>query len=144
MLSNRGKIEFGETQSTPLSEEVAKGQLLFGSERNEHRATAVENPHFDREGTQLLHEIFEAQADNQPGTAAVVFGRDQATYAELDALANRISRHLRSRGIGRGSLVAMLLPRSIGAYASILGILKAGAAYVPLDPACPPNRVVSI
>ena len=57
----------------------------------------------------LLHEIFEAQADARPEGTAVVFGREKRTYAELEQRANRLAGHLRKRGVGRGSLVAMLL-----------------------------------
>src|ERR1041384_7824713 len=84
-------------------------------------------------GFRVLHEIFEAQADARPDAVAVVFGREETTYAELDQRANQLARHLSARGIHRGSLVAMLLPRSTDAYVALLGILKAGAAYVPLD-----------
>src|SRR5262245_12482929 len=55
----------------------------------------------------LLHGIFEAQADARPEKVAVVFGRGETTYASLESRANRLARHLRSRGVGRGSLVAM-------------------------------------
>src|SRR5215470_8026374 len=89
----------------------------------------------------LLHGIFEAQADARPENVAVVFGREETTYASLESRANRLARHLRSRGVGRGSLVAMLLRRSVDAYAAILGILKSGAAYVPIDPEYPADRV---
>src|SRR5438445_797241 len=75
-----------------------------------------------------LHELFETQAVRRPNAEAVIFGREKITYAGLERHANRIARHLRRRGAGRGSVVAMLLPRSIEAYASILGILKSGAA----------------
>ncbi len=92
----------------------------------------------------LLHEIFEAQADARPENVAVVFGREETTYASLESRANRLARHLRSRGVGRGSLVAMLLRRSVDAYAAILGILKSGAAYVPIDPEYPADRVAYI
>src|SRR2546425_5901994 len=78
-----------------------------------------------------LHEFFEMQADARPDASAVLYDRVTVTYAELERLANRYARHLRGFGIGRGSLVAMLLPRSIDAYATILGILKSGAAYLP-------------
>jgi non-ribosomal peptide synthetase-like protein len=92
----------------------------------------------------LLHEIFEAQADARPENVAVVFGREETTYASLESRANRLARHLRSRGVGRGSVVAMLLRRSVNAYAAILGILKSGAAYVPIDPEYPADRVAYI
>src|SRR6266516_3829840 len=92
----------------------------------------------------VLHEIFEAQADARPDAVAVMFDREETTYADLEERANRLARHLRWRGVQRGSLVAMLLPRSADAYAALLGILKAGAAYVPLDPEYPADRVAYI
>jgi non-ribosomal peptide synthetase component F len=90
---------------------------------------------------QLLHQIFEAQAESRPHDLAVVFGRRTATYGELDARANQFARYLRKRAVKRGTAVAMLLPRSIEAYAAILGILKAGGAYVPIDPEYPAERI---
>src|SRR5437773_1391892 len=92
----------------------------------------------------LLHEIFEAQADARPEAPAVVYGREETTYLELERRANRLARQFCARGVLRGSLVAMLLPRSVDAYATLLGILKAGAAYVPLDPEYPADRVAYI
>lgn len=92
----------------------------------------------------VLHEIFENRADVRPATIAVVCGREETTYGELEARANRIAHHLRRRGVRRGSCVALLLSRSADAYAALLGILKAGAAYVPLDPEYPAERVAGI
>jgi len=92
----------------------------------------------------LLHEIFEAQAAAHPDAVAVVFGRQTATYRELDEYANRLARHLRGRGVRRGDSVAMVLPRSMDACAAILAILKAGAAYVPIDPEYPAERIAWI
>src|SRR5947207_3908974 len=92
----------------------------------------------------LLQEIFEAQVDARPEAVATVFGQEEVAYLELEQRANRLARHLRARGVRRGSLVAMLLPRSIDAYTSLLGILKAGAAYVPIDPEYPADRVAYI
>ncbi len=92
----------------------------------------------DRE---VLSALFEAQADARPEALAVLSGANRATYADLEKGANRIARHLQSRGVVRGSLVAVLLPRSVDLYAAILGILKAGSAYVPIDVSSPRDRV---
>src|SRR3989442_8069042 len=89
----------------------------------------------------VLHEIFEAQADARPDSVVVVHGSEEITYAQLDGRANRLARHLRRRGIRRGSTVPLLLPRSIDAYAAILRILKAGAAYAPVEIDYPLERV---
>ncbi len=91
-----------------------------------------------------LHAIFEAQAVLRPDDVAVEFGERTITYGALDRRANRLARYLRARGVTRGAAVAMLLPRSIEAYTAILGILKAGAAYVPIDPSYPEERVAWI
>jgi non-ribosomal peptide synthetase-like protein len=72
---------------------------------------------------------------------AISFRGSEITYEELDRRANRIAWWLFSRGLGRGSLVAILLERSSDTYACILGVLKAGAAYVPIDPEYPLNRI---
>src|ERR1044071_9764403 len=92
----------------------------------------------------VLHEIFEAQADTRPDDVAIIFGHEEVMYGELEARANRLAAHLPARRVGRGSLVALLHPRSPDGYAALLGILKAGAAYLPLDPAYPPDRVAAI
>src|SRR6185369_5982377 len=63
------------------------------------------------------------------------------TYGELDARANRLARYLQARGVRPGDRVALLLERSAELVAAILGVLKAGAAYVPIDPAYPAERV---
>src|SRR6266568_9408084 len=92
----------------------------------------------------VLHGLFEAQADARPDAVAVVCDREETTYAELEWRANRLARYLRAREVGRGSLVALLLARSADTYAALLGILKAGAAYVPIDPEYPAERIAYI
>ncbi len=89
----------------------------------------------------LLHEFFEAQADARPQAIALVIEGRRITYSELEEEANRLARYLRRRRVGPGSLVAMLLPRSLNAYTAILGTIKAGAAYLPLDPEHPADRI---
>ena len=93
---------------------------------------------------ELLHELFESSVDRYPERTAVLCGESRLTYQELDERANRIARWLRERRVGRDDRVAILLPRSEFAYPAILAVLKAGAAYVPLDPDTPADRVAFI
>ena len=71
----------------------------------------------------------------------LIDGERRVTYRELQARANQLAHHLKARGVGPGGLVGVCLERSIEACVSLLAILKAGAAYVPLDPAYPPSRL---
>ena len=89
----------------------------------------------------LLHELFEQTAEAHPGNIALICASERMTYAEVERHANQLARHLRSRGVKRGDCVAMLLPRSLDVCVALLGILKSGAAYVPLDPGFPAERV---
>jgi non-ribosomal peptide synthetase-like protein len=90
---------------------------------------------------ELLHELFEYQAASNPASIALECGDEQMTYGELETRANQLSRWLRKLGVKRGDCVGLLLPRSIEVYIALLGILKSGAAYVPLDPDYPAERV---
>jgi amino acid adenylation domain-containing protein len=92
----------------------------------------------------LLHELFEATADAHPDRPALVCGGESFNYRQLDARANRLAHHLRSLGAGKGSFVALLMPRGAEALVGLLAALKAGAAYVPLDPDYPAERVGTI
>jgi non-ribosomal peptide synthetase-like protein len=79
------------------------------------------------------------------GNAVAVEARGESlTYEELDQLANRIAHWLSRRGVGRGCLVGLYLTKSCHLFASLLGILKAGAAYVPVDPSFPKDRIQTI
>jgi amino acid adenylation domain-containing protein len=93
---------------------------------------------------ELLHELFEHQADARPARLAVICGGDSLTYGQLEQAANRLARRLRSLGVGPGSLVGLLLPRGVDVYVGLLAILKTGAAYVPIDPDYPTDRVAYI
>ncbi|WP_206244414.1 non-ribosomal peptide synthetase/type I polyketide synthase [Novosphingobium terrae] len=89
-----------------------------------------------------LPKHFSAAAARHGTRQAVVCEQDALTYAELDSRTNRLARALAARGIGRGDHVALLTDRSLDTIAAILGVLKAGAAYVPLDPALPTARLL--
>jgi non-ribosomal peptide synthetase-like protein len=90
---------------------------------------------------QVLPQCFEYTCDRSPGRIAVVVGRSQITYAELDARANQLAHLLRERGVTAESPVGILLGRSEDTYVALLGTLKAGAAYVPLDLSFPADRL---
>ncbi len=92
----------------------------------------------------LLHQIFEATADRFAQNVAVTGCGQQLTYAQLEQRANQLARHLRKVGVSAGAKVGMLLPRGTDVHVAILGILKSGAAYVPLDSEYPPDRVAYI
>jgi len=88
-----------------------------------------------------VHQLFEEQASRSPNATAVVCGERHLTYRELDIRANQVARHLRGLGIKPETLVGICVERSVELLVGLLGILKAGAAYVPLDPAYPVARL---
>ncbi|MFF1309190.1 condensation domain-containing protein, partial [Streptomyces sp. NPDC058307] len=88
-----------------------------------------------------VRELFEAQAARTPDAIVVQYGESGLSYAELDARANRLGRHLISTGVGPESVVAILMDRSADLVAAMLGVLKAGAAYLPVDPGQPAERI---
>jgi amino acid adenylation domain-containing protein len=88
-----------------------------------------------------VHRLCEMQVERTPDAIAVAFGDAQLSYAELDQRANQLAQHLRCLGATVGTLIAICMDRSLELIVGLLGILKAGAAYVPLDPASPPDRL---
>nr|BFE29896.1 hypothetical protein GCM10010200_021470 [Actinomadura rugatobispora] len=88
-----------------------------------------------------LVDLVERQAARTPDATAVVGGGVELTYAELDERANRLAHELIARGVGPEDLVGVVMERSAGLFAVLLGVMKAGAAYVPVDPGYPGERV---
>jgi amino acid adenylation domain-containing protein len=88
-----------------------------------------------------LHELFEAQVERTPDRVALVCGGRQCTYRELNRQADRLAQHLQGLGVGPDVLVALYLERSPEMVVALLGVLKAGGAYLPLDPVYPPERL---
>jgi amino acid adenylation domain-containing protein len=121
-------------------QQINSVNLLTPAERNkllvEWNATEAA---FDRD--RLIHELFEAQVDRTPEAVAVVTEDETLSYNELESRTNRLARYLRHRGVTPGSVVGINLERSANLLVAILGILKAGAAYLPLDPSHPEERL---
>ncbi|MFH8791145.1 amino acid adenylation domain-containing protein [Streptomyces sp. NPDC017941] len=88
--------------------------------------------------------LFEEQAARTPQATAVVCDDERLTYAEVNERANRLARHLRTRGVGADTLAAVVLPRTPQLVVAILAVLKTGAAYVPIDPGYPGTRLEHI
>ncbi|MEU8542175.1 amino acid adenylation domain-containing protein [Streptomyces sp. NPDC048717] len=88
-----------------------------------------------------LHELIEERAASCPDAVAVVHGHEHLTYRALDAWANQVARRLRAAGAGADRVVGICMDRSAEMIAGLLGILKAGAAYLPLDPEAPQGRL---
>ena len=102
----------------------------------EFNATEVDYPK-----ERCVHQLFELQAAKTPDAIALVFEGQSLSYAQLNARANQLSHHLRGLGIGPGGLVGICIERSVEMVVGVLGILKAGGTYVPLDPAFPRDRL---
>ncbi|KJY47996.1 MULTISPECIES: amino acid adenylation domain-containing protein [unclassified Streptomyces] len=89
----------------------------------------------------LVHRVFETHARQHPDRPALTCGAEELSYAELNARANRFAHHLIALGAGRGSVIGVCLDRTPELMVAILGTMKAGAAYVPLDPTYPAERL---
>jgi amino acid adenylation domain-containing protein len=118
----------------PILSEMERRQLLVNWNQTEHAYP----------GDVCIHQIFEAQVEQSPEAVAVMFRSQQLTYAELNARANQLAHYLQQAGVRPHDLVGVCLERSLDMVVSLLGILKAGGGYLPLDPHLPAERLVWI
>ena len=128
-----GIVEHPDQQisALPLLTESERHQLLI-----EWNDTRVEYPQ-----DVCIHRLFEAQVERTPDAIAVQFENQQLTYDDLNRRANQLAHYLQSLGLEPETLVGLCMERSPEMVIGVLGILKAGAAYVPLDPAYPQERL---
>ncbi|MFD2419029.1 amino acid adenylation domain-containing protein, partial [Amycolatopsis pigmentata] len=127
---------------TDPSRRLRELEMLTAGERRqlaEWNETEVDFPR-DR----CVHELIEQRVVADPDAVAVVFGPESLTYRELNARANHLAWHLAQRGAGPGVVVGVCVERSLDLVVALLGVLKAGAAYVPLDPDHPTQRTAFI
>ena len=115
----------------PILTERERHQLLVA-----WNATSTEFP-----SEQCVHQLFEAQVERTPDSAALIFEDQQLTYRELNERANQLARYLQQLGVGPEVMVGLCMERSLEMIVSLLAILKAGGAYVPLDLAYPTERL---
>ena len=118
--------------------EVSRLPLLPADERRRLIAFGQGDP---RAASGCVHELFERTAARTPDAVAVVDDAAETSFADLNRQANRLARHLIRLGVGRGAVVGVCAGRSLATVRSLLAILKAGAAYLPLDPSYPPDRL---
>ncbi|MEO0012600.1 MAG: hypothetical protein RLZZ535_989 [Cyanobacteriota bacterium] len=113
--------------------------MLGQAEKQQLKAWS-ENPQ-DFDYSFCIHQLFEAQVEQTPNAVAVSFAGSTLTYKELNHHANQLARYLQDLGVSPGDLVGICLDRSLEMIISLLGVLKAGGAYLPLDPAYPKERL---
>ncbi|MEJ0096571.1 MAG: amino acid adenylation domain-containing protein [Methylocella sp.] len=146
-LYDRASIEILASRLTRVLEAIAADpaqrigaiDLLTADERRQILVDWNDTAHPLPEAT--LPQLFEAQAERTPDAIALVFEDAELSYASLNAKANQLAHHLIGLGIGPEAIVALCLPRSLEMVIALLGILKAGAAYLPLDPDYPAERL---
>jgi len=115
-------------------------ELLSASEKRtvlyHFNATDIEYP-----VSKTLQELFEAQVKRTPEKTALVYREKSITYQELNTRTNQLAHALRSRGVGRGSIVGVIVDRTMDMIIAAMGVLKSGAAYMPVDPQYPEERM---
>ena len=146
-LSEKDTLIHQRVAVTPLTEKPILPQMP--KKTHLKRILLSETPSamlevFRRAHVECLPEYFEQTCDRRQHETAVIYGSSQLTYLELDQRANRLAHLLISRGVGKGNTVGLLLDRSLDTYIALLGILKAGAVFVPLDPSYPSDLVAFI
>ena len=117
------------------------GQLELLSTAEAHALLALQPAPTPVPSQPLMHAAFANMAAVGPERNALRYGKTTLSYGELDARSNRLARELRARGVQRGALVGLCLPRDANMVIALLAVLKAGATYVPLDPEFPQARL---
>ncbi|MFW9332519.1 non-ribosomal peptide synthetase [Paenibacillus polymyxa] len=133
-------IELAAQLASQPDRPLYAASLLTSAEQS-HILVARNATEFALPADKLMHHLFEEQAARIPDAIAVECGDRRITYGELDMLSNQMARTLRSKGAGVNTVVALLLERSVDLLIGMLGILKAGAAYLPIDPDYPAARI---
>ncbi|MBV1909582.1 MAG: amino acid adenylation domain-containing protein, partial [Kangiellaceae bacterium] len=114
---------------------------ILSSKEIYYLVNELNNTKLDFRQDLLIHEIFEENAKLRPDNTAIVFDKENITYLELNEKANQLAHYLRRKGVGAETIVGICLHRSIELMIGVLGVLKSGGAYLPLDPNYPEQRL---
>ncbi|GKT25654.1 non-ribosomal peptide synthetase [Acidovorax sp. SUPP3334] len=139
-MAERYQAVLGALVQTP-EQTVGELDMLVEAERRRVQSWATPSEPPAAEALWALHQRVEHQAHLRPQATALVLGDRHMSYGELNARANRLAHHLIGRGVGLETRVGLALDRSLDTIIGMLAILKAGAAYVPLDPQYPAERL---
>ncbi len=131
----------GSASALP-DERLHRLELISGAERRKLLEGWNGKRRARPQGT--LAGLFEEQVRRNPQAAAVESGEERLSYGELNARANRVAWHLRASGLQRGGLAAIRLERGVEMVVAMLGVVKAGGGYLPLDLSYPPQRVAAM
>ena len=138
----QGTLNESDSDLSRTSLECADSSALW-SQFGMHawRGTKAVTSHRTPRRRPSLHQLFEAQVERTPEAIAVVYEEQELSYAELNQRANQLAHYLQSLGVAPGHFVGVCLRPSVEMIIGLLGVLKAGAAYLPLDPAYPQERL---
>lgn len=99
------------------------------------------NTYFKYDKNKHIHQLFEDQVKKTPNDIAIVFENKKLTYTQLNEKANAIAYYLKNNNYGANDIIGIMLPRSLELIIAMLGVLKSGACYIPIDPTYPQNRI---
>ncbi|RXE59147.1 non-ribosomal peptide synthetase [Acetivibrio mesophilus] len=146
-IFKRGTIERLARHFNKILEEIAKNPHkeiykidMLDKEEKEQILVDFNDTKKEYPKDKTLSLVFEEQVERTPNAVAVIFGEEKLTYLELNQRANSLARVLRQKGVGKESIVAIMLERSTEMMVGILAVLKAGGAYLPISPSYPEER----
>lgn len=123
------------------SEILIKNISIISEEEKDLILYGFNNSNFNYDKNKYIHKLFEEQVLKTPDEIAIVFENKKLTYKELNDKANSIANYLKNNNLKANDIVALMLPRSLELIIAMLGVLKSGACYIPIDPTFPEKRI---